>query len=269
MIKKFFSYFMVFACLLGTSVVTACSSDDDDEEDKLPELQYLNDAAIYEVEDNKEMIAFIELTTAGNYFIEYKTMAPSSSSAIANFEFGSYSKNSDGSYQLSQKGATLKINGSTITIDDNTYTATKKDAKATFADANNICRSWRIKKASANISSSVLKPLEVSASNVADLKNQIDQNGYNLPYLPELDYICFSNTYMYDSHLSYIEKGNNTIARKVWQWKSGKVNLNDSENDINVTFEGSTMKFSHTKVDGSTTITWVYEFAPLQSSSLR
>ena len=274
MIKKFFSYFMVFACLLGTSVVTACSSDDDDEEDKLPELQYLNDAAIYEVEENKERISVIELTTAGNYFIEYKTMAPSGSYAIDNFEFGSYSKNSDGTYQLNQKGTTLKIDGSTITLGDNTYTASKYAGRATFADANNICRSWRTKKISANISSSVLKPIEVSASNYTDLEKQIDQNGYKLPYFEKIDYICFSNTYMYDSHLSYIDKckdadGKDTIARKFWQWKNGKVNLNDATQDITVTFEGSTMKFSHTTVDGSTTITWVYEFAPLQSSSLR
>ena len=125
------------------------------------------------------------------------------------------------------------------------------------------------KKVSANISSSVLKPIEVSASNYKDLENKIDQNGYKLPYFEKIDYVCFSNTYMYGDHLSYIAKVDNTIARKVWQWKNGKVNLNDESQDITVTFEGSTMKFSHTTIDGSTTITWVYELAPLQSHPLR
>ena len=267
--KKFFSYFMIFMCLLGTSVVMSCSSSDDEEEDKLPDLQYLNDAAIYQLQDNKDMISYVELTTAGNYFIQYLTMAPSSSSAIANFEFGSYTKNSDGSYQLNQKNTTLKINGNTITIGDDTYTATKVGLKASFADASKICRTWRTKKVSANISSSVLKPIEVSASNYKDLENKIDQNGYKLPYFEKIDYVCFSNTYMYGDHLSYIAKVDNTIARKVWQWKNGKVNLNDESQDITVTFEGSTMKFSHTTIDGSTTIQWVYEFNPLQSNSLR
>ena len=124
-------------------------------EDKLPDLQYLSDAAIYQLQDNKDMISYVELTTAGNYFIQYLTMAPSSSSAIANFEFGSYTKNSDGSYQLSQKNTTLKINGNTITIGDDSYTATKVGLKASFADASKICRTWRTKKVSANISSSV------------------------------------------------------------------------------------------------------------------
>ena len=44
--KKFFSYFMISLCLLGTSVVTSCSSDDDNEEDKLADLPYENEAAI-------------------------------------------------------------------------------------------------------------------------------------------------------------------------------------------------------------------------------
>ena len=272
MIKKFFSYFMVFACLLGTSVVTACSSDDDDEEDKLPELQYLNDAAIYQVEDNKDMIAYIELTTAGNYFIEYKTMAPTSpsSNAIANFEFGSFTKNtSDGTYQLNQKGTTLKIDGNTITLGDNSYTATKVGAKATLVNADNICRSWKVKKVSAKIQSPNMKePILATESNYKRLLEIVDQKNGAFEYFEEIDYICFSNTYMYDGHLSCITKSDNAIARKVWQWKNGEININDAKQNISVTFEGSKMKLSHTTINGSSTTEWEYELTPLQSSSL-
>ena len=79
--KKFFSYFMMAMCLLGTSVVTSCGSDDDD--DALADLPYEADAAIYKLDLNADRITYIELTTAGNYFIEYETMVKSKAAKIS------------------------------------------------------------------------------------------------------------------------------------------------------------------------------------------
>ena len=116
--KKFFSYFMIAMCLLGTSVVTSCGSDDDD--DALADLPYEADAALYKLDPNTDRITYIELTTAGNYFIEYETMVKSKAATINvndveiplpfttannditratqdNFEYGVFERNDDGS----------------------------------------------------------------------------------------------------------------------------------------------------------------------------
>lgn len=266
--KKIFSYFMIFMCLLGTSVVTSCSSSDDDKEDKLPDLPYLSDAAIYQLdeENNNEDIVYIELTTAGNYFIQYVGGAPESSVSMKRFEGSTFTKNSDGSYQLNGKNVTLRIEAAdskyNITLGDKNYTASKVGTKANFVNSDKICRSWKVKKAYANISSSVLKnPVEESAGNCKDLLKKLGEN-YSLPYFVEIDYISFSNTYKDSSHLYYVGKTDDSIARGVWQWKSNKINIDDAVDDINVTFEGSTMKLSHKTIDGSTTIEWGYELTP-------
>jgi hypothetical protein len=281
--KKFFSYFMVFMCLLGTSVVTSCSSSDDDKKDELPELPYLSDAAIYQLdeENNNEEIVYIELTTAGNYFIQYVGGAPENSPvAMKRFECSTFTKKSDGTYQLNGKNVTLKIesaggNKYNITLGDKTYTATKAGTgKASFADANNICRSWRVKKAYAEIKELTMpEPLKVSASNYKELTNKLTEQKRVLPYFVELDYISFSNTKKDSNHLWYVGKTDSSISRGVWQWKSspegGLVNFDDAkdensgvEQNIDVTFVGSTMKLSHTTANGSTTITWEYELTP-------
>lgn len=268
--KKFFSYFMISMCLLGTSVVTSCSSDDDDKEDSLPELKYQSDAAIYNLEGNMEGIANIELTTAGNYFIEYEAGAPESSISKQRFECSTFTKNSDGSYQLDGKNTTLKIesagekNKYTITLGEKAYTAWKVGDIALFTKENQmdkICRSWKVKNAYLYISSSVIKPIEINVSNYKDLMKKIDENGYIVPYFTEIDYISFSNTNKYQDRLLYVVKTDSSVKRSVWQWKNNsKIILDESGEEIDVTFEGSTMKFNHKTVDGSTTIEWGYEF---------
>ena len=271
--KKFFSYFMISLCLLGTSVVTSCSSDDDDKEEGLPELPYLSDAAIYQVdeENNNEEIVYIELTSAGNYFINYVDGAPEGSSvAMKRFECSTFTKNSDGTYQLNGKNVALKIesagsNKFNITLGDKSYTATKAGtgSKASFANADKICRSWKVKKAYAEIKELTMpEPLKVSADNYKQLTDRLNEQKRVLPYFEELDYISFSNTYKDSSHLWYVGKTDSSIARGVWQWDNGKIKLGDSSKSIDVTFEGSTMKLSHTTVDGSTTIKWEYELTP-------
>ena len=152
-----------------------------------------------------------------------------------------------------------------------------KNARIRVDFPNSLDDIWKIdiKKQNASIPLQIRNSLKRAVTEAMNLSvKQQTHRGRKANIDEKIDYICFSNTYMYDSHLSYIDKckdadGKDTIARKFWQWKNGKVNLNDATQDITVTFEGSTMKFSHTTVDGSTTITWVYEFAPLQSSSLR
>lgn len=268
--KKFFSYFMISLCLLGTSVVTSCSSDDDDKEDKLPELPYVADAAIYHLEDNKEGITYIELTTAGNYFIQYEDGAPKSSVSMKRFECGTFTKNSeDNTYQLEGKNTTLKIEHAggdyNIILGDKPYPAMKKGTPASLTSGSpleQICRSWKVKNVYVNIDSSVLKPFNTKSSNYKDLEKQIDDNGYVLPYFVALDYISFSSTYWYNDCLSYVGKTDDTIGRSVWQWKNNAIILDESGKQINVTFEGSTMKLSHKTVDGSTTIEWGYELTP-------
>jgi len=267
--KKFFSYFMISMCLLGTSVVTSCSSDDD-KEDSLPELKYQSDAALYQLEGNMEDIAYIELTTAGNYIIQYNAMAPNSSVSMKNFECGTFTKNTDdNTYQLEGKNTTLKIEsagmGYTITLGEKTYTAVKAGSTATFTKDNQmekICRSWKVKRVYANIESSVLKnPVTASAGNCKDLLKKLGED-YALPNFVEMDYVSFSNTYKYNDRLSYVWKTDSSIGRGVWQWdyNNSQIILDESGEKINVTFDGTTMKFDHKTIDGSTTIEWGYEF---------
>jgi hypothetical protein len=267
--KKFFSYFMISMCLLGTSVVTSCSSDDDDNDDSLPELKYKDEAAIYQLYGNMEDIAYIELTTAGNYIIQYNGMAPTSSVAMKNFECGTFTKSSeDNTYQLEGKNTTLEIQPIggeyKITLGDKTYTAMKVGSTAPLASGTpmqQICRSWKVKKVYANIESSVLKnPVSESASNSKDLLKKLGEN-YELPYFVELDYISFSNTYKFQDRLSYVGRVDNSIRRGVWQYTNAIV-FDESGEKINVTFEGTTMKLTHKTVDGSTTIEWGYDLTP-------
>lgn len=274
--KKFFSYFMISLCLLGTSVVTSCSSDDDDKEESLPELKYKSDAAIYQLEDNAEEIEYVELTTSGNYIIQYNGMAPNSSVSMKDFECGTFTKNSeDNTYLLEGKTTegettTLKVEQVggeyNVTLGGKTYTAVKVGSIASFTNTNQleqICRSWSVKKVYANINSTVFKSTEVSASNYKDLLNKLGEE-YTLPYFVELDNISFSNTYKFKDRLSYvsINKKGQKIRRGVWQWNTNAIVFDESGEDVNVAFEGTTMKFKHTTVDGSTTIEWGYEFTP-------
>lgn len=267
--KKFFSYFMISLCLLGTSVVTSCSSDDDDSEESLPELKFQSDAAIYQLYGNMEDISYIELTTAGNYIIEYVSMAPNSPVSLKNFECGTFKKGSeDNTYELEGKNTILEIQPIggeyKITLGDKTYTAMKVGSTAPLANGTpmqQICRSWKVKKVYANIESSVLKnPVSESASNSKDLLKKLGEN-YELPYFVELDYISFSNTYKFQDRLSYVGRVDNSIRRGVWQYTNAIV-FDESGEKINVTFEGTTMKLTHKTVDGSTTIEWGYEFTP-------
>lgn len=285
--KKIFSYFMISMCLLGTSVVTSCGSDDD-EPDTLSKLPYEADAAVYEITATNydSDIAYIELTTAGNYFINHKSFAESKPLSITvndvefplaftsnepvtrarkkNFWYGTYEKISDGNYKLKDENATLTIQSAgnglyNITLNDKTYEAKKLDKRATFAKATDLCRSWRLKKVKVEVVASGIIKTNISeeASNYADLMKKLAKNpDIVFPTVEDIEYVSFSNTYM------YIVKTSSTIFHNFWKWENNKLYLNsNSEIGYDVTFEGSTMKFKNSKSDDSASMTVEYEFS--------
>lgn len=268
--KKIFSYFMISMCLLGTSVVTSCGSDDDDTPATLSTLPYEADAAVYELDSNSDKIAYVELTTAGNYFLEYKTMVRSNAlykvndmeiylpfakrstttrGTKDNFEYGTFTKNSDGTYQLKDKNTTLKIetDGSRykITIGDKAYSASKLNKKSSFADINKLCRSWRVKKIYYKFDTKIMGAsthIEEEASNYKDLANKLSKYETSTEFgdIEDIDYITFSNTG------TCIVKTDSSIDRSYWQWSNGKILLdNDTSNGLKLTFEGATMKLDY------------------------
>ena len=273
--KKFFSYFMIAMCLLGTSVVTSCGSDDDDNEG-LKDLPYEADAALYEVDYNTDKIAYIELTTAGNYFIEYKSMIKSKAATINvndveiplpfvtadknitraiqdNFEYGTFTKNDDGSYTLKDRNndiLTIKQeNGRyTITLGSNTYTATRVQNVANFAAASQLCRSWKMNKIHIKMEQNIIGmkiAFDEEASSYKELMKKLEKiTGFSYGNsIPEFDYMSFNSTG------SYIVKTESSIDRNYWRWSGNKLYFSNSQNsqDVgwDVTFDGSTMNMDY------------------------
>lgn len=290
--KKFFSYFMIAMCLLGTSVVTSCGSDDDD--DELKALLYENDAALYEVDYNTDKIAYIELTAAGNYFIEYKTMIKSKAATINvsdveisipfatadknitratqdNFEYGTFVKNDDGSYTLKDRNndiLTIKQeNGRyTITLGGTTYTATRVNRNSSLSSIGQICRSWKMSKVYYRWNQSLIGGLQTSieeeAGSFKDLMKKLE-NRTGFTYgnsIQDFDYVSFNNTG------SYIVKTENSIDRDYWNWSGNKLYFSKSPDfGYDVTFDGSTLKLDYKMtIDmgaaGTATLEMGYEF---------
>lgn len=294
--KKLFSYLMISMCLLGTSVVTSCGSDDD-EDVALDAPKYESDAALYKLETNDEKISYIELTSAGNYYLEYLTMVKSKTATIKvndaeiplpfttsnavtrtakdNFEYGTYTKNGEGSFELNGKGTLIiqTAGGSkytlTITVGTKTYTytGTKESKSYSTATASKICRSWRLKKVYLNMDQDVMgftTHISEEASTYKDLMNKLAKNSGSdySESIEEIDYISFNNTG------SYVVKTSSSIDRGYWRWDESKSTLylrKDSQIGLVVTFSGKKMKMDYTmKVDmgntGSTSISLGYEF---------
>lgn len=295
--KKLFSYLMIFACLLGTAVITSCGSDDD-KEVTLETPKFESDAALYRiVETNDEKISYIELSSAGNYFIEYLTMVKSKVATLNvndteislpfsisntetrtskdNFEYGSYKKNEDGSFELDGKG-TLKIETAAdgkyiITITNSektkTYIGVKEAKIVNTATTSKICRSWRMRKVYVNRSSNVdgvTSNISEEASSYKSLMDKLNKyEGFDFTkFIDELDYISFSNTG------SYIVKTDNSIDRCYWKWDESNNTLylkKDSQIALVVSFDGKKMKMNYSmKRDlgeaGYTTTELGYEF---------
>ena len=287
--KKFFSYFMMAMCLLGTSVVTSCGSDDDD--DALADLPYEADAALYEVDFNTDKIAYIELTSAGNYFIEYKTMIKSKAATINvsdveisipfatadknitratqdNFEYGTFVKNDDGSYTLKDRNndiLTIKQeNGRyTITLGGTTYTATRVQTVANFPSASQICRSWKMNKVRFKMEMNIMgmkTAIDEEASSYKDLMKKLQKYaGTSYENVENIDYISFNRSG------SYVVKTETSIDRSYWTWSGNKLYFSNSGNvGWDVTFDGSTMKMDYKMsaetAAGSTSLEMHYEF---------
>lgn len=291
--KKFFSYFMIAMCLLGTSVVTSCGSDDDD--DELKALPYENDAALYELVGNHiDKIAYIELTSAGNYFIEHKSMVKSKAATINvndveipllfttadknttraiqdNFEYGTFVKNDDGSYTLKDRSndiLTIKPEGSnnyTINLGGNNYTATRVRTNSSLSGIGQICRSWKMSKVHVKSSQSLIGGInanfEEEASSYKELMRKIEKStGFSFGNsVQDFDYVSFNNTG------SYVVKTDNSIDRDYWNWSGNKLYFSKSpELGFDVTFDGSTLKLDY-KMSielgaGTSTLEINYEF---------
>ena len=290
--KKFFSYFMIAMCLLGTSVVTSCGSDDDD--DELKALPYEADAALYELDYNTDKIAYIELTSAGNYFIEYKTMIKSKAATINvndvefslpfatanknitratqdNFEYGTFVKNDDGSYTLKDRNNDiLKIKSIgndkyEITLGGNPtpYTATRVQNVANFPSVSQICRSWKMNKVHIKMEINIMgmkTAIDEEASSYKDLMKKLQKYaGTSYENVENIDYISFNRSG------SYVVKTESSIERNYWTWSGNKLYFSNSGNvGWDVTFDGSTMKMDYKNsaetAAGSTSLEMHYEF---------
>lgn len=281
--KRLFSYLMIFACLLGTAVVTSCSSDDDDKE--LSALPFESDAALYHLENNPLDYVYLELTTAGNYFIESTRMMQSKSKVVTinnlelpllfvndepatratkkNFEYGTYKKNDDGTYTLNDRNkAILEIKPITnsrytitITEGDKIYefTATRESRTYNSANVNKICRSWRLKKVYLNMKVNVMgvkTDITEEASNYNDLMKKLSKNigSDYTETVEELDYISLNSTG------SMIVKTDTNIRSGHWKWdeKSSTLYLTKgyatssiAEIGYNVSFSGNNMKWDY------------------------
>ena len=293
--KKFFSYFMIAMCLLGTSVVTSCGSDDDDN-GSLKDLPYEADAALYELVGNHiDKIAYIELTSAGNYFIEHKSMVKSKAATMNvndveiplpfttadknttraiqdNFEYGIFVKNDDGSYTLKDRSndiLTIKSEGSnnyTITLGGNNYTATRINRNSSLSGIGQICRSWKMSNVYVKWNQSLIGGInanfEEEASNYNELMKKLEKRtGFSFgSSVQNFDYVSFNNTG------SYIVKTDNSIDRDYWNWTNNKLYFSKSpELGFDVTFDGSTLKLDYKmSIDmgaaGNATLEIGYEF---------
>ena len=87
--------------------------------------------------------------------------------------------------------------------------------------------------------------------------NKLAKNpAITFPTVENIEYVSFSNTYM------YVVKTSSTIFYNFWKWDNNKLYLNsNSEIGYDVTFEGSTMKFKNSKSDDSASMTVEYEFS--------
>ncbi len=290
--KKFFSYFMISLCLLGTSVVTSCSSDDDDNEDKLADLPYENEAAVYQVTE-ESTIEYFELTSDGKYLIEHHSMVQSGLSPAFyikdNFEYGTFKKNSDNEYQLNDKNNTiLKIesiggNDYKITYGNESYRVTKLAKTATYLTADvtpsQLCRSWKLKqvKMTAKATGAFNTEVSDSATCYSTLMSNLKTNHIDIykslsekKDVENIDCISFSNTYKYIVKTDKDENGNpNYLLRRDWSWEGNQLYLKkgyEEKHGYNVSFIGSTMKLEYSDIQGSTSIKLEYLFTPLNDT---
>ena len=298
--KKFFSYFMMAMCLLGTSVVTSCGSDDDD--DALADLPYEADAAIYKLDLNADRITYIELTTAGNYFIEYETMVKSKAATINvndveiplpfatadknitratmdNFEYGTFVKNDDGSYTLRELNQNLELvpnrnndiltikpignDKYEITLGGRPYTASIVGRDANFPNARQICRSWKMSKVHIKMEMNIMgmkTAIDEEANSYKDLMKKLQK--YPGTSYGNVEDIDYIS---FNTSGSYVVKTDNSIMRKYWRWTADKLYFSNSQSvGWDVTFDGSTMKMDYKMsaetAAGSTSLEMHYEF---------
>lgn len=164
---------MMIAAFSFTMGFTACGDDDDDTPDsnlwvgELGAPAYEADAVAYRITNSSEYSA-IELTASGNYIVTpaalaqnnapaarrsmFKAMAKDERSSRAsnyNGVFGTYTKLSDGSYNLAGFGVLSPYNNGSLTLTLENGTTEVLDA-VKVADIesnplnNRLCRSWYV-----------------------------------------------------------------------------------------------------------------------------
>lgn len=170
---------LLFVALFTTTSVslTSCSSDDDDEQfngdlwqGELGAPAYESDAVAYKITGSNEF-GSIELTASGNYIVlpansanyapkagkrsMLRTVSKESRAYYGGKQFGSYTKNADGTYNLKGFG-TLGVydNGQLVLVlvDGTQYVldATVIPNIESNELNNRICRTWYVQKAVVN-----------------------------------------------------------------------------------------------------------------------
>lgn len=265
---------LAICCMLSLS---ACSDDDDDDnqdnpsgqfEGSLEDAKYQADAVKYTVNGNSE-IGSIELTSSGNYLIlptktnlNFKALSPASgkTTQVISFfgkraklntraggssYFGTFTKNTDGSYQL--KGyATLRIMGEEqIKLETESSSITLNVKKETVKAENNklnnrLCRSWHPVSATLTAYTNGKVVATQTLNTAEDLKSEF------------YDYIVISpfGTFL------QVDYGNIVDDSGVWSWTNTeqqifKYSLPEGNGSVQVSFSDDVAWFNDEYTDVS------------------
>ncbi len=266
---------MAFASCISLALA-ACSSDGPDFDDEnlwegeAETPKYVEDAAIYKVNSNAQCpFQSIELTESGDYIVTpsygysvtashseatmnrgmFRKHAASKSRADLSsydYTYGTFTKNTDGSYNLDGLGTMTYSNGTlTLSLTDGTrYNVKATETRPTLAsnDLNlRFCRTWYVKSASIEVYNKSGKKLDSYTYSGAELQEEFVQ------------YVIFSRCGSYIS----VDFDGTVAERAYWSWTDtskqifGYSNEDASGGTMQVAFNGDKAKFkgSYTEYD--------------------